>query len=390
MLAKHYDILIVGGEDIHLRVPYIKELKNLGLNVGVVGSLEYSLEQIFQDNHIDYYYYPLKRSVTPVADLYAQKKLEKIVMEQRPKIIHGFDTKPALWVSQLARKITGLKAIRTINGLGYVFSSNEIKAHFLRPFMMKFQKKASQSAEWTIFQNPDDYQFFLDHKLIGPQKGHIIKSSGIDVDFFDNFSQTPQDLEHLKKQLNIDSHKKVVTLVSRMIKSKGIFYFLEAAREILKTRDDVTFLLVGPLEKGPQDQISSKMLDEYLGQDIFYLGPRNDVPSLLKISDIFVLPSFYREGIPRALLEAGISKLPLITTDVPGCREAVQNGHNGLLIPPRSAEELIKALVKLLDNHSLCLEMGENSYHYVKKNFSLKNITQQYCKLYEPILHTSA
>ena len=174
-------------------------------------------------------------------------------------------------------------------------------------------------------------------------------------------------------------------MVSRLVRTKGVIEFCGAARAVRRQRPDCTFLLVGPLGSEGWQAVPRSEVEG--NPDVCWLGPRPDVPALLAISDIFVLPTFYREGIPRALLEAGAMGLPLIATDMPGCRDVVRDGWNGLLVPPRNVPALTRAVQSLLGSEPEALEqMGEKSRAHVDRHFTLALVTDAYADIYRRLL----
>ena len=170
-----------------------------------------------------------------------------------------------------------------------------------------------------------------------------------------------------------------------MVRDKGVTQFLQAAK-ILKTKNpQMDFLLVGPLASEGKQALSQAEIDEYK-DCVQYLGKRSDIPALLAISDIFALPSYYREGVPRVLLEAGAMGLALITTDMPGCREAVHHEENGLLVPIRDEKALARAIERLAQNYALRVKYGQASANLIRNRFDLALVADQYAAIYESVL----
>lgn len=174
-------------------------------------------------------------------------------------------------------------------------------------------------------------------------------------------------------------------MISRLVVQKGVREYLEAARRIQPHVKDVTFLLVGPIASEGAQAIPVKEL-ERSANSVRYLGPRSDIPAILALTDLFVLPSYYREGIPRVLLEAGALGLPLITTDMPGCKEVVRAGWNGLLVPPRDVKALASAMLRLLSSNDERTMMGMRSKAHIRDNFSLSRVADAYAEIYQRVL----
>ncbi len=185
-------------------------------------------------------------------------------------------------------------------------------------------------------------------------------------------------------------------MVSRMVRSKGVIEFLKAGAAIRRYRPDVTFLLVGGMSNVAigDDVKAVQVVQEYeikaYSQEVQYLGQRSDVPDILALSDVFVLPSYYREGIPRVLLEACAVGLPIVTTDMPGCRDVVQQNANGFVVPPRDDRALVAAIERLLANPRLRREMGAAASEFVREHFDLDTVAAAYMALYAAGLESNS
>ena len=381
MLRNNFRIWYVGGEDVHMRIPLLNALRKRGFNVGTLGSENGAA---FKEHGIEYYRYPLNRSLHPLSDLKSIYALIKLFRKHKVDIVHAFDTKPALFVP-IAGFLTGVPVVmRTIAGMGYVFSTKELLALTLKPIYRLFQKIISLLTDMTVFQNQDDSNYFLAHGMVEKDRQQIVLSSGIDLTFFDSKGVEFQRLPGLRDELGI-SQKVVIILVSRLVRYKGIVEYMDAARMIRKEYPNTVFLLVGPRESEGKQAVPAGLIEQY-SDDILYLGKRNDIRELLAISDIFVLPSYYREGVPRVLLEAGAMGLPLVTTDMPGCRDVVRDSWNGLLVPPRDIKALAGSIAWLIRNKDQRKLMGERNKSYIRMNFNLDLVADAYAELYRKLL----
>ena len=382
-LRKEPLIWYVGGEDVHMRIPLLRRLCQHGFNVAALGS---ESPEPFLREGITYYRYPLHRGLSIVSDLGTKNALRQLFKEGKPDLVHGFDTKPSIFTPLCALQSDIKGRVRTITGMGYVFSSDKTLAKCLRPIYQHLQQKASQAAGMTIFQNTDDYKYFLDHEMAFTDTSTVVKSSGIDTKDFLSKLPSPDDAKSLREQLALGKHR-VVTMVTRVVREKGVIEFLQAANKICEELSDVTFLLIGPNEENRLRGIPQKELAPLTNQRIRYLGPKENIPALLSISTLFVLPTYYREGIPRVLLEAGAAGLPLIATDMPGCRDVVINKWNGLLVPARNPICLAKAITGLLNSpeNELC-KMGKNSREHIKNHFELSSVVDAYVGIYRQLL----
>lgn len=379
------DVWLVGSDDIRLRIPYLLELRRRGLDVTMVGS---EPPEPFIADEIPYHQYSLSRALDPLADWRTFRELLALFRKHRPSVVHAFDTKPAIIASFAARRAGVSVRVRTLTGMGYVFSSRSPRALLLRPVDHLMQAAAARAASITVFQNRDDQAYFLRHRLARPDASLLVPGSGIDVEPLRSLRPSADALAALRRELGIESGG-VVTMVSRLVRTKGVPEFCAAARAVRRERPDCTFLLVGPLGSEGWQAVPRSEVEG--NPDVRWLGPRPDVPALLAISDVFALPTFYREGIPRALLEAAAMGLPLISTDMPGCRDVVQDGWNGILVPPRNVQALTRALLSLLEAEPEALrQMGENSRAHVDRHFTLELVTDAYAEIYRRLLEQAS
>jgi glycosyltransferase involved in cell wall biosynthesis len=371
----------LGGDDVRMRNPLLKALESKGLRVGAVGSGD---GEAFLQSGITYFHYELNRWLSPMDDWNSVRQLAQLIKQHQPDVLHAFDTKPGILGALAARRAESECFIRTITGMGYVYSPGSPLAMVLRPVYKAAQRVASKFSQLTIFQNKEDRDYFIRHGLAHHSKIALVHSSGIDTQALKMQVAAPEQLLSLRHQLGLID-KTVVTLVTRLIRTKGVREYLECARAVKVHCPNVAFLLVGPISSEGYQSIRPKELAEYQ-DDVLYLGPRDDVPTILGISDVFVLPSYYREGVPRVLLEAGAMGLPLIATDMPGCRDVVKHGTNGLLVPPRDAKALAAAVEDVIANIQWWRSRRALQEQYIVQNFDLRKVADEYAALYWKIV----
>lgn len=366
----------IGGDDVHKRIPLLHALKDRGFNVAAVGSEDSSG---FQAQDIPYFRYNLNRKLTPWSDLRSCSELSALFKRQKPDVVHGFDTKPAIAAPILARRAGIPGRVRTITGLGFVMASDSPLAHVLRPVYRQLQRRASASS-FTIFQNSDDRDYFLQNGLVREGREEVVLGSGVDVERLRSERPDADRLAMMKQSLGLQD-KLVVTMIARVDENKGIHEFAKAAELVRRQIDNAVFVLVGPYaSEGKQ---AARFVEQMRRkpENVRCLGPRKDVPAILSLSDVCVLPS-YREGLPRVLIEAGAMETPSVTTDVPGCRDVVRDGWNGRLVPPRDSRALANVIVELLGDQGKRTDMGQRSYRYVKKTFDLSYVADAYAEIY--------
>jgi glycosyltransferase involved in cell wall biosynthesis len=374
---KWYTLFLVGGEDISLRIPAIKHLKTLNYNVCAVGS---ESKFSFRGTGITYYKYSLDRGFTPIKDIITIFELIKLFSSERPDIVHTFDTKPNILAVIAARVVGVSRVIRTINGMGKIFTENIWQMYFFKMIYIASQFCVSTMANFTIYQNLDDLKYFVTRGLISPKKARYVAGSGVSVENLIDSIGNPECVTKLKHELGLNGQC-VVILVSRIIIAKGILEYLECARFTSTESLNIKFLLVGPLEPQSAGGLSRSLIDEFSGV-CSYLGYRTDVSTLISLSDIVVLPSCYKEGVPRALIEGAALSKALVTTDISGCRDIVLNRYNGLLVPVKSVLKLSEAIVYLAENSDIRTKMGKNGKELVMKKFSLSKVCEGWRQLY--------
>ena len=224
-----------------------------------------------------------------------------------------------------------------------------------------------------VFQNPDDRDHFIKNNIIAKADARVIRSSGIDIDTY-----SPQP---------IPDTTPTVILPTRMLWSKGVGEFVEAAR-ILHTRDiDARFALVGDHDPGNPDAILQEQLEAWDDQPwIEWWGYQDDMITTYANSHIVCLPSYYREGVPQVVLEAAACARPVITTDAPGCREGVKHGETGYLVPPRDANALAERLEMLLKDPERRTSMGQRGREYIEQEFSRERVVEKTIALYQDMV----
>ena len=316
------------------------------------------------------------------------KTLAGIVADVRPNIVQSFDTKPAVMTPFAARQAGGVLVVRTINGMGWLYSSRSPTALVLRLAYRMLHRLAARSTAMTIFQNRVDEAFFARHGMAAEEARRLVPGSGVDVEGFDKAVVAGPSPAELRTTLGLGTADIVIT-VTRLTRQKGIPTLLEAAALIHRQRPEVRFLLVGPRQSEGPFAVSEEELDRHRPY-VLPLGHRTDVPSLLRMADVFAFPTEYREGIPRALLEAALARLPIVTTEMPGCSDVVCDSWSGLTIAPRSPRLLANAILRLLTDRQAAHVMAARAADLVRREFSLGLTAARYATLYSELLERQA
>ncbi|MEX2551460.1 MAG: glycosyltransferase, partial [Actinomycetota bacterium] len=370
-------ILIIGSNDAYLRIPLAEVLRDRGWQVAIAGDCEANL---FHERNIEFWRYSFHSGYSIAHDLRALAQLTRICRQARPDVVHALSTKPALLSPPAARLARVPVVVRTVTGLGHLFASDSYKLKLVRSMYRLAQRFASRLSDWTIFQNPSDQDYFLQSGLVQKSKQGLILSSGIDVEAFRAAWPAVEQVRAAREELGLGQGT-VVTMVSRIVPEKGVWEFLEAGRILASKGNSAQLLLVGPIMGAGSERITEAGVRSY-GDVVRYAGYRADIPTVLALSDLLVLPSYYREGVPRVLLEGGLAGLPLITSDMPGCREVVVDGWNGYLVPPRNPEALADRIVDVVKDESKRAGMGRRSRVYVKQRFDLRSVAAAYADFY--------
>ena len=367
----------IGGSDVDLRIPLLKRLRSRGFDVAAVGTSD---PEVFAGSGIPLLEYRLKAGMGPLADLRARSDLIKLMKAHQPDIVHAFDTKPGLIVPAAAADLPGTTCIRTITGMGRLFAHDGLLWSSLRGVYRAAHRRVSKHAAMTVFQNEDDQAYFLEHDLLRGAPQCLVRGSGVDIELIRKALEDQDAIAALKRKLSPDGAP-VVMMIARLVPMKGVREYLEAARTVHEHRG-ARFVLVGPVDE--TERSSRVLMDDIRAcPQVKYLGRRSDVPQLLAASDLFVLPTYYREGLPRVLLEAAALDVPLIATGVPGCRDVVHHEATGLVVPPRDGAAIARAVQRLLDDPILGRNLAAGARTRVAENFSLDRVAADYTRIYE-------
>lgn len=375
-------VCLVGGPDVDARLELMRVLSR-DFDLYAAGT-DARLAAAFAEAGFRFRYYRMSRLTNPVVDAWAVWRLVRMFRADRPAIVHTFDTKPGVW-GRLAAKLAGVPVvIGTLPGLGSLYSEPNWKGRLIRPLYEHLQTLVSRWADLTVFQNADDAREMERRGVVPPGRTAIISGSGVRTDVFTPPRSRDREVP-LRAELGVPEGGMVVAMVSRILRSKGVLEFAAAARRVQQVEPGITFLLVGQADVESLDALSADELRQ-LEESVLWAGWRGDVKDILALSDVFVLPSFYREGIPRVLIEAAATGLPLIAVDGPGSREVVEDGVNGVLVPPRDAAAIAEAVLRLARSPELRARLGERSRERAVSRFDLSVVAEETRSLYEALL----
>lgn len=354
---------------LNFRGPLIRELVLLGHQVSVgAPDIAEDVRQALERLGVEVHETPLQRSGTGIrTDLAYLGMLIRLLKRRRPDLLLTYTIKPNIWGAFAASR-AGVPSVSMVTGLGYAFSGagGDWKLKLSRWVARRLYRAATKRNSRVIFQNPDDRDDFLSQGcLADPTKIGMVNGSGVDLEYFEN-APTPG--------------APVFLMIARLLVSKGVREYAEAARLVKQRHPEAQFILVGPHDHGP-DSIDHDNFAGWLNEGIVsWSGPIEDVRPALREAAVFVLPS-YREGTPRSVLEAMAMGRPIVTTDAPGCRETVINGENGFLVPVRNGAALAEAMKRFIDDPSLIASMGEKSYEIVQEKYDVEKVNAEMLKV---------
>ncbi|WNO61674.1 glycosyltransferase family 4 protein [Rheinheimera sp. MMS21-TC3] len=314
----------------------------------------------------------LSRSGTGLlSEINAFKGIYAMLRKVKPDIVHLVTIKPVIYGGIASRFLKVKQRVASISGLGYIFIARGLRASILRFAVSLLYRFALHSADTTkvIFQNPDDKQLLLDLGIIDPSQAVMIRGSGVDLSRYD---VQPEPIS-----------TPVVMLVARLLIDKGVLEFVEAARELSRRGAEIRMVLVGDTDDGNPKSVSSADISRWLDEGIVeHWGYQKDINNIIAQANIIVLPS-YREGLPKSLIEAAACGRAVITTDVPGCRDAITPNVTGLLVPVKESAGLVAAICKLTEDTALRARMGLAGRQLAEEAFDIELVIKTHLQLYQ-------
>lgn len=359
-------ILVIGTlpSSLHnFRGQLLQCLKGIGIQVKALASGASTADiNAVEQLGAEYINYPVSRSgLNPKEDFKTFKALRNIFNEQQPNVILAYTIKPIIWGAFAARCLTKCRFYALVTGLGFAFQKGNRKKNLLMKLVIFLYKIALKRADKVIFQNPDNQQVFIDLGIVPAYKTCVVNGSGVDLNYFDT-KPLPSSPTFL--------------LIARLLGDKGIREYVKAANIVKQKYPQAVFQLVGPEDPSP-DGISLEELSRLnKNNSVDYLGRTDDVRPYIEACSIFVLPS-YHEGLPRTVLEAMATGRPILTTDVPGCRETVINGENGWLVEKANIEQLVDRMAWFIENQNEWQQMAKASRAMVEDKFDVHKVNTE-------------
>ena len=377
-------VVLVGGPDVDQRLDLMDHLR-ADFELQAVGS-EPALGHRFSERGYAYRSYTLDRGFNLGADLRSALELARVFDELRPDLVHAFDTKPAV-VARLAARRAGVAVIvGTLPGLGALWTYDTPPVRRRRAVFRVLHRLADRASAATVFQNRDDLDLFVDAGIVQRRRAVLIEGSGLALERFPEIG--PRRRTEARRKLGLDADVPVVLAVTRLVRSKGLEELAAAAEAVSKRQPGVRFLVAGARDPEALDALSAEEVTA-LGRHLEFLGPRQDVPDLLAAADVFAFPSRYREGVPRALVEAAASGVPIVAAEGPGSSTVLTDEESGLLVPPGDSAALADAIERLLADLGLAILFSNRARQDARSRFAIDSIGELHRRLYRRLLRAS-
>ncbi len=382
MENKNKNIIIVSNCTWYLynfRNELLELLYKRGYNLILVSPLDKYFKKIAKYFAKHEKLFLIRGSENPLLELLTIFHLIYIFLKNKPILIHNFTIKPCLYGGFVGR-LLGIKyIINHVTGLGPSILSNRKKIKFINKFIKPIYKYSFSSDEGiNIFHNKYDRDLFIRENFSLSKNTKIIYGSGVNIN---NFKSDSNSIKNEKEKIQ-------VLFPGRIIKEKGIIELISVCNELWFEKYKFILNIVGEIDLHNKSSLSKKNLKELmLNKNINLIGKSNNMVSIYQNMDFVVLPS-WREGLSKSLIEASAMSLPIITTNVPGCKDVVIDGYSGILVPPRDENSLKSAMKKYLENPDLALTYGRNARKTVEKRFSIIKINNQIIELYRYFLDT--
>ena len=352
------------------RLPVAVAASRAGYEVHLA-ALDSGALEVLRDHDIRFHPLHVDRTgLNPLNDLRMALELAGAVRKVRPTLMHTVTIKPVLYGGIVARLLGVPSLVSAVTGLGQVFTDQKSMPRPVRALAQALYRLAlGHKNSCTIFQNPDDRAFMVGAKLVSIDRTALIRGSGVDMTCFAPRPEPPRPA--------------VVILPARLLWDKGIGEFVEAARILRKAALDARLALVGEPPPHNRDSVPRETIEGWVREGLVeWWGHQSDMPAVYARCHVVCLPSYYGEGVPRALIEAAACGRPIVTADTPGCREVVRDGVNGFLVPPRAARPLADALGELLLDASRCEAMGRRGRDLAVAEFSVEHVVEATLRVY--------
>lgn len=358
------------------RLPMARAAMRAGFDVSVVTNVAGHAEKIKAEGIRVIPFSFERKSLNPFLAAKQVYALTRLYRAEKPDFVHHIAMKPILYGSIAAAVARVPRVLNAFAGLGFVFSADIKLARFLRPVLLAgFKLFIRRSHCWTLFQNRDDYAVLNGYGVIDPERSAVIRGSGVDLDYY--------------PAMPLPVAPPVVCVFSgRMIDIKGLPTLQAAFAIVEKKMPQIVLWLCGRPDPANPGAWNEARLKKWAHDhpNVVWKGHQSDMSAIWAQAHLCVQPSWGGEGVPKSALEAAASGRAIIATDVPGCREIVDDERNGFLVPPRNADALAKAIMDVASDPMRLAQMGQESRRMVEKDMSAESVSQQTEALYRKIM----
>ncbi len=382
-------VALVANSDANIymfRARLICRLRELGVIVYVIAPRGRFVANIEEIGAVFIPWELKRRGWNPLSALRQIIELVKIYRRLKVDLTHHFTIKPNLY-GIIAARLAGIPAVfGGVMGLGYPFLGTGLVRWVLRRSVWLLYHQVLKLSDCITFETHNDFDTLLKADSLRT-KGRVIQGGvGVDLTAFRPDAVSASDQERAKAELGIEPGMLVVSMISRLLYPKGVTYYIEAARLVRKRRPDVCFLLIGEPDQGNPESVTDKDIEAWSGErSVNYIGYRDDVTTILAVSDLLVHPTYYAEGIPKVLMEAAAMGKPIVTTKLPGIMQVVEDGVNGVLVPPRDVDKLVTAIEHILTEADVRDRYGSTGRRKVELEYSDQMVADEHIVEYRRV-----
>lgn len=360
-------VMIVGAlpESLtNFRGELIKSLSEKSYVIAMASEYNENVVSSLKKWGVSFTAFPVQRNgINPLVDYKTWKTLRRKFKQNQPNIILAYTIKPIIWGGLASKVLPDTRFYALVTGLGYAFQGGGLVRNMLVKLVTFLYRSALQKADMVIFQNPDNMNLFVTKGIIPKEKGVLVNGSGVNTEHFP-FLPLPA------------SNPAIFLTIGRLLSEKGFREYYEAAGIVKQKYPEVIFQILGPEDPSPDGISLTEIVKWQESKTIEYLGSSNNVQPYLQNCHIYVLAS-YHEGMPRTVLEALSTGRPILTTDVPGCRETVTTGRNGYLVPKANATALAERMIWFVENSDQWERMGKCSRDFAEEKYDVHKVNDK-------------
>ena len=383
-------VLLVANTSWYLhnfRLPLLQDLRDAGYQVEAVAPYDSYTPLLQAEGFTVHPWLVARRSINPLLEAHALVDLLRIVQREQPALVHHFTIKACLYGTIAAKFAHVPRVINAVTGLGHVFLGTRKRTRLMRRALKPVYRAVFSARRATVvFQNAADQEKLINLGITVGARTQLIRGSGVDIAHFDPAALLP-GLADGQVSPPGEFHSPLrVLFPSRLINEKGVRELLQACRALWDRGVSLELLVAGALDDGNRSSLTPAELAELRAEPrIRCLGHVSDMRGLYASSDLVVLPS-WREGLSRALIEAAAMERPIITTDVPGCRDVIDHGHSGLLVPLKNADALRLAIALLIEQPDLARQFGLAARRKVVQEFAVSLVNERTLATYKRLV----